>query len=205
MEFRNFDPRHTGELLKHMDRQNEVLMEAYRSMFHELRKLQVEEEMLMRKMNEVMSTHSVTAREDERRYNLIYGLRENKCEACVALGFGPYFLSNSRASGMQVDKKEPVAPEAILATREEQRNGKTISEGLIHWKAQPVEEATWEAAETIKEKFPSFHLEDKAETREDGIDGNLPIVLAQPTSEKTLLVYTRRSKAYVPETSTSFR
>lgn len=90
---------------------------------------------------------------------------------------------------MQVDKKEPVAPEAILATRDEQRNGKTI----------------WEAAETIKEKFP-FHLEDKAETREDGIDGNpLPIVLAQPTSEKTLLVYTRRSKAYVPETSTSFR
>ncbi|XP_047172421.1 uncharacterized protein LOC124840414 isoform X1 [Vigna umbellata] len=167
MEFRNFDPRHTGELLKHMDRQNEVLMEAYRSMFHELRKLQVEEEMLMRKMHEVMSTHGVTTR---------------------------------------VDKKEPVAPEAILATREEQRNGKTILEWLIHWKAQPVEEATWEAAETIKEKFPSFRLEDKAETREDGIDGNpLPIVLAQPTSEKPLLVYTRRSKAYVPETSTSFR
>lgn len=73
MDFRNFDPRHTGELLKyisfnqhlftisivllltvlellfilwfyfnrHIDRQNEVLMEAYRSMFHELRKLQV--------------------------------------------------------------------------------------------------------------------------------------------------------------------
>ncbi|XP_014501764.1 uncharacterized protein LOC106762388 isoform X1 [Vigna radiata var. radiata] len=151
MEFRNFDPRHTGELLKHMDRQNEVLMEAYRSIFHELRKLQVEEEMLMRKMHEIVLPHGVTAR---------------------------------------VDKKEPVAPEAILATRDEQRNGKTI----------------WEAAETIKEKFPSFHLEDKAETREDGIDGNpLPIVLAQPTSEKTLLVYTRRSKAYVPETSTSFR
>ncbi|KOM42951.1 hypothetical protein LR48_Vigan05g055500 [Vigna angularis] len=148
-----------------MDRQNEVLMEAYRSMFHELRKLQVEEEMLMRKMHEVMSTHGVTTR---------------------------------------VDKKEPVAPEAILATREEQRNGKTILEWLIHWKAQPVEEATWEAAETIKEKFPSFRLEDKAETREDGIDGNpLPIVLAQPTSEKPLLVYTRRSNR--PETSTSFR
>ncbi|QCD95338.1 hypothetical protein DEO72_LG6g30 [Vigna unguiculata] len=60
MDFRNFDPRHTGELLKHIDRQNEVLMEAYRSMFHELRKLQVEEEMLMRKMHEVMSTHGLT-------------------------------------------------------------------------------------------------------------------------------------------------
>ncbi|KAK7302803.1 hypothetical protein RJT34_13699 [Clitoria ternatea] len=41
MEPRNFDPKHTGELLKHMDKQNEVLMDAYRSMFHELRKLQV--------------------------------------------------------------------------------------------------------------------------------------------------------------------
>jgi len=107
---------------------------------------------------------------------------------------------------MQVDEKEPVAPEAILATREEQRNGKTISEWLIHWKAQPVEKATWEAAETIKEKFPSFCLEDKAETSEGGLDGNsLPIVLAQPTSEKPLLVYSRRSKAHVPETSTTFQ
>ncbi|PNX79550.1 hypothetical protein L195_g035536, partial [Trifolium pratense] len=35
-----FDPRHSGELLKHMDKQNEVLMEAYRSMLHELQKLQ---------------------------------------------------------------------------------------------------------------------------------------------------------------------
>ncbi|KAL9321587.1 hypothetical protein ACSQ67_009640 [Phaseolus vulgaris] len=167
MEFRNFDPRHTGELVKHMDRRNEVLMEAYRSMFHELRKLQVEEEMLMRKMHEVMSNHGLTTR---------------------------------------VDEKEPVAPEAILATREEQRNGKTISEWLIHWKAQPVEKATWEAAETIKEKFPSFCLEDKAETSEGGLDGNsLPIVLAQPTSEKPLLVYSRRSKAHVPETSTTFQ
>ncbi|KAL2335830.1 hypothetical protein Fmac_010276 [Flemingia macrophylla] len=61
MEFRNFDPRHTGELLKHMDKQNEVLMETYRSMLHELQKLQVEEEMLMRKMYEVTSAHGVTA------------------------------------------------------------------------------------------------------------------------------------------------
>ncbi|TKY49893.1 hypothetical protein E2542_SST27342 [Spatholobus suberectus] len=60
MEFRNFDPRHTGELLNHMDKQNEVLMEAYRSMLHELQKLQVEEEMLMRKMYQVMSAHGLT-------------------------------------------------------------------------------------------------------------------------------------------------
>ncbi|XP_027333001.1 uncharacterized protein LOC113847889 isoform X2 [Abrus precatorius] len=57
MEPQNFDPRHSGELLKHMDKQNEVLMESYRSMLHELQKLQVEEEMLMRKLYEVMKAH----------------------------------------------------------------------------------------------------------------------------------------------------
>ncbi|XP_058747280.1 uncharacterized protein LOC131620290 isoform X2 [Vicia villosa] len=50
-----FELRYSRELLKHMDKQNEVLMEAYRSMFNELQKLQVEEEMFMRKLYEVMS------------------------------------------------------------------------------------------------------------------------------------------------------
>ncbi|XP_004505068.1 uncharacterized protein [Cicer arietinum] len=60
MESGKFDPRNSGELLKHMDKQNEVLMEAYRSMLHEMQKLQVEEEMLMRKLYEVMSVHGLT-------------------------------------------------------------------------------------------------------------------------------------------------
>ncbi|KAK2382930.1 hypothetical protein QL285_070437 [Trifolium repens] len=65
MEPGKFDPRHSGELLKHMDKQNEVLMEAYRSMLHELQKLQVEEEMLMRKLYEVMSVHSSTKQNED--------------------------------------------------------------------------------------------------------------------------------------------
>ncbi|CAJ2678602.1 unnamed protein product [Trifolium pratense] len=60
-----FDPRHSGELLKHMDKQNEILMEAYRSMLHELQKLQVEEEMLMRKLYEVMSIRSSTKQNED--------------------------------------------------------------------------------------------------------------------------------------------
>ncbi|KAL4356406.1 hypothetical protein AHAS_Ahas09G0083500 [Arachis hypogaea] len=35
-----FDPTYFAELLKHMDKQNEILMEAYRSMLHESQKLQ---------------------------------------------------------------------------------------------------------------------------------------------------------------------
>ncbi|GMN34378.1 hypothetical protein TIFTF001_004652 [Ficus carica] len=51
------DSRHTGDIFKHLEKQNELLMEAYRSMSHELHKLQVEEEMLMRKFYEIMSAH----------------------------------------------------------------------------------------------------------------------------------------------------
>ncbi|XP_020966459.1 cleavage stimulation factor subunit 50-like isoform X3 [Arachis ipaensis] len=59
MELGRFDPTYSSELLKHMDKQNEILMEAYRSMLHESQKLQVEEEMLMHKLYEVMSAHGL--------------------------------------------------------------------------------------------------------------------------------------------------
>ncbi|CAK9186272.1 unnamed protein product [Ilex paraguariensis] len=54
------DSRHTGETLKHLEKQNELLMDAYRSMSHELHKLQVEEEILMRKFYEMMSAQGLT-------------------------------------------------------------------------------------------------------------------------------------------------
>ncbi|KAL1298848.1 hypothetical protein AAHE18_18G062600 [Arachis hypogaea] len=42
MEPGRFDPTYSSELLKHMDKQNEILMEAYRSMLHESQKLQLD-------------------------------------------------------------------------------------------------------------------------------------------------------------------
>ncbi|KAE8664743.1 putative Glucan endo-1,3-beta-glucosidase [Hibiscus syriacus] len=48
------DPKHTGEILKHLEKQNELLSESRSLIFHELHKLQVEEEMLMRKFHELM-------------------------------------------------------------------------------------------------------------------------------------------------------
>ncbi|XVF15436.1 hypothetical protein REPUB_Repub09cG0153200 [Reevesia pubescens] len=48
------DPRYTGEILKHLEKQNEILSESHSSICHELHKLQVEEEMLMRKFYELM-------------------------------------------------------------------------------------------------------------------------------------------------------
>ncbi|XP_023745711.1 uncharacterized protein LOC111893859 isoform X1 [Lactuca sativa] len=34
------DPKYTGQMLKHLEKQNELLMDAYRSMSHALHKLQ---------------------------------------------------------------------------------------------------------------------------------------------------------------------
>ncbi|XP_038903424.1 uncharacterized protein LOC120090017 [Benincasa hispida] len=59
------DPKHTGEILKHLEKQDEFLMDAYRSMSHELHKLQVEEEMLMRKFYEIMSAHGLTKKRED--------------------------------------------------------------------------------------------------------------------------------------------
>ncbi|XP_011099364.1 uncharacterized protein LOC105177808 [Sesamum indicum] len=53
------DPKHSGDMLKHLEKQNELLMDAYRSMSHELHKLQVEEELLMRKYYEFMEAQGL--------------------------------------------------------------------------------------------------------------------------------------------------
>ncbi|KAI3778295.1 hypothetical protein L2E82_07485 [Cichorium intybus] len=59
------DPKYTGEMLKHLEKQDELLMDAYRSMSHELHKLQVEEEMLMRAFYDLMAAQGLaTKRQD---------------------------------------------------------------------------------------------------------------------------------------------
>uniref|UniRef100_A0A0D9VQY0 Uncharacterized protein n=1 Tax=Leersia perrieri TaxID=77586 RepID=A0A0D9VQY0_9ORYZ len=53
------EPKHSAEVSKHLDKQNEALMETYRAMSHELHKLQVEEETIMRKLYELMSAEGL--------------------------------------------------------------------------------------------------------------------------------------------------
>ncbi|KZV24604.1 hypothetical protein F511_06430 [Dorcoceras hygrometricum] len=61
----NMDPKHSGDLFKHLEKQNELLMDAYRSMSHELHRLQVEEEMLMRKYYEYMAAQGLIAKQTD--------------------------------------------------------------------------------------------------------------------------------------------
>ncbi|PWZ32429.1 hypothetical protein Zm00014a_043195 [Zea mays] len=53
------DPKHSAEVSKYLDNQNQALMETYRAMSHELHKLQVEEETIMRKLYELMSAEGL--------------------------------------------------------------------------------------------------------------------------------------------------
>ncbi|XP_022678497.1 uncharacterized protein LOC101773514 isoform X1 [Setaria italica] len=53
------DPKHSAEVSKHLDKQNQALMGTYRAMSHELHKLQVEEETIMRKLYELMSAEGL--------------------------------------------------------------------------------------------------------------------------------------------------
>ncbi|MCD7457022.1 hypothetical protein HAX54_033917 [Datura stramonium] len=53
------DPKFTGETLKHLEKESELLSNAHKTMSDELHRLQVEEEMLMRKFHELMSAHGL--------------------------------------------------------------------------------------------------------------------------------------------------
>lgn len=58
------DPKYAGETLKHLEKESELLSNAHKAMSDELHRLQVEEEMLMRKFHELMSAHGLTKKKD---------------------------------------------------------------------------------------------------------------------------------------------
>lgn len=69
------DPKNTGELQRHLEKQNELLRDAHRSMLHELHKLQVEEQTLMRKFYELWSAQGPSHKNAEG--NFVQSDKEN--------------------------------------------------------------------------------------------------------------------------------
>ncbi|KAL5698914.1 hypothetical protein ACHQM5_029886 [Ranunculus cassubicifolius] len=68
------DSKYTTEMYKHLEKQSEVLMEAYRSMSHELHRLQIEEEMLMRKFYEVMKVEGLAEKRNSEYFLALAGV-----------------------------------------------------------------------------------------------------------------------------------
>lgn len=90
------DPRYTGEMLRHLEKQNDHLMDAYRSMSHELHKLQVEEDMLMRKFYELMSAQTPAKKNEE--------------ESSIVLDDG----RNGQSNAIPVCSDEPIGESGVL-------------------------------------------------------------------------------------------
>ncbi|EOA28214.1 hypothetical protein CARUB_v10024404mg [Capsella rubella] len=67
------DPEHIDAVLNHLDKQNELLAETRKTVIEELQKLEVEEEMMMRKFYELMSTHRVNKKKWEETQNVSHG------------------------------------------------------------------------------------------------------------------------------------
>lgn len=53
------DPKYAAETFKHLEKESELLSNARKAMSDELHRLQVEEEMLMRKFHELISAHGL--------------------------------------------------------------------------------------------------------------------------------------------------
>ncbi|KAF2612693.1 hypothetical protein F2Q70_00012922, partial [Brassica cretica] len=67
------DPQHTGDLFKHLEKQNELLKEAHKTMSQELQKLMVEEQMMMHKLYEITVTHRKNNKEMKKTKNVLEG------------------------------------------------------------------------------------------------------------------------------------
>jgi len=49
-----------------------------------------------------------------------------------------------------------VSPYRILDQRQVRKRGRTITQILVQWTNLPPEDATWEEAHSIQERFPNF-------------------------------------------------
>lgn len=63
-----------------------------------------------------------------------------------------------------------IEPEEIIDTRWIKKGGKFFEESLVKWKSLPIEDATWENAAELHDKFPDLNLEDKVPVQVGGID-----------------------------------
>ncbi|CAA7035895.1 unnamed protein product [Microthlaspi erraticum] len=73
------DPQHTGDLLTHLEKQNELLKETQKTMTQELQKLEVEEQMMMHKLYELMTNHRLNKKKMDETQNVLEG--NETCEA----------------------------------------------------------------------------------------------------------------------------
>ena len=63
-----------------------------------------------------------------------------------------------------------IQPEAILNTRWIEKGSRFVEENLVKWKQLPNDDATWENAQELRERFINLNLEDKVPLTGGSID-----------------------------------
>ncbi|KAD2393285.1 hypothetical protein E3N88_40262 [Mikania micrantha] len=83
------------------------------------------------------------------------------------------------------DWEYDVQPASVAAHRWVLEAGQPVLELLIHWQNRPIEEATWECYDLLKNQFPTFRLADKSSFGEGSIvTNNTPVRVYQRRNRK---------------------
>ena len=91
---------------------------------------------------------------------------------------------------LELTDESDVYPEKVMGSRVTLKEGVTVQQSLIKWKHK-----TWEDNAVLQGQFPDFCLEDKAVSREAGIDRKMDQVMGLDSGPKPKIwrVY-RRNK-----------
>lgn len=102
------------ELLRHLDKESEVLTEAHQSILNELRRLQVEEEILMRTFHNLLSSQGLI----KKRETTKQGSEEQLTQA---IEDSAAFLGEEDVAAMRIemDAQERQVSRALIAASQE--------------------------------------------------------------------------------------
>ena len=64
---------------------------------------------------------------------------------------------NPKLPGFLCDAAPEFEPEAVLNRSGRKINNRAVTVWLTKWKGRPIEDASWEVAEEIRTRFPSFN------------------------------------------------
>jgi len=92
-------------------------------------------------------------------------------------------------------------PGEVLSSRVLLRGHLRIPQVLIHWQNTSQEDATWENVNDMEEAFPSFNLEDKVNSKGEGIVKNTKgrEVLKKPKKGKKVNVELVKERGHVED------
>lgn len=112
----------------------------------------------------------------------------------IKKAIGNYQVQGQLPKELEIDEAADVYPEQVLGSRIVRQGDTEVSQSLIKWKHKTMEDVTWEDDEFLKGQFPEFCLEDKAVSKEVGIDRNVnqEVGLDYGPLSRVWKVYTRK-------------